>query len=168
MGAVCFAYERGALLQSLNAYSYSDDNPIVFRDPSGRSLSDYVANPVPDGGFGYGDPMATYNGVPIISHGDRDPLASNNSFQCVNFVQSYSTSQLGASFNRNGDAVMYGNQTALNSTMVRNGNSGLAIAYANGGSVMPAENDMLTWSDNGGAGHVGIVVEVVCINLGCR
>jgi RHS repeat-associated protein len=146
--------------QSMNAYSYTDDNPIVFRDPSGRSLSDYVANPVPDGGFGYGAPMATYNGVTIFSHGDRDPLAVNNSWQCVNFVQRYSSSQFDASFSENGDAVMYGSQTALNSTMVRNSNSGLAIAYANGGSVMPAENDMMTWSDNGGAGHVGIVVEV--------
>src|SRR5258708_18343147 len=37
MGAVCFAYERGALLQSLNSYSYANDNPIIKSDPSGRA-----------------------------------------------------------------------------------------------------------------------------------
>src|SRR6266851_4349660 len=36
MGAVCFAYERGALLQSLNSYSYANDNPISKSDPTGR------------------------------------------------------------------------------------------------------------------------------------
>lgn len=40
MGAVCFAYERGALLQSLNSYSYANDNPITKSDPSGRCIED--------------------------------------------------------------------------------------------------------------------------------
>ncbi len=39
MGAVCFAYERGALLQSLNSYSYASDNPIAKSDPSGLQSS---------------------------------------------------------------------------------------------------------------------------------
>jgi hypothetical protein len=45
MGAVCFAYERGALLQALNSYSYANDNPITKSDPAGRSAL--------TGGFGF-------------------------------------------------------------------------------------------------------------------
>jgi hypothetical protein len=40
MGAVCFAYERGALLQSLNSYSYANDNPITKSDPTGKCAED--------------------------------------------------------------------------------------------------------------------------------
>jgi hypothetical protein len=39
MGAVCFAYERGALLQSLNSYSYANDNPVSLTDRQGLPLS---------------------------------------------------------------------------------------------------------------------------------
>jgi hypothetical protein len=35
MGAVCFAYERGALLQGWNRYSYVGNSPLTFIDPNG-------------------------------------------------------------------------------------------------------------------------------------
>jgi hypothetical protein len=38
MGAVCSAYEHGTLSQSLNSYSYANDNPITKSDPTGRAF----------------------------------------------------------------------------------------------------------------------------------
>jgi hypothetical protein len=40
LGPVVLTYGRGALLQSLNSYSYANDNPITKSDPTGKCIYD--------------------------------------------------------------------------------------------------------------------------------
>jgi RHS repeat-associated protein len=145
--------------QSLNMYSYAQGNPIRLSDPMGLSVFDYAANPIPANGFDYGMAIGTYKGIPIYSHGDRAVLADNNTYQCVEFVDRYFKPQ-GANLYGNGNGSSYANQTKLNTTLSNNGSAGYFFAYPNGSDVMPQENDILSWSDNGGAGHVGLIVDV--------
>ena len=145
--------------QSLNMYSYAQGNPIIGKDPSGLSLSEFSAVPEPAQGFAPGDAMAYYSGVPIYSHGNLAPLDDGNIYQCVGFAQRFVQAQSGLNLSSIGDAVAYGNQSALNAKL--SGSNGMAIAYPNGGAMMPEENDLITWSDGAGnPGHVGVIVQV--------
>jgi RHS repeat-associated protein len=145
--------------QSLNVYSYAQGNPITGKDPLGLSLQQYSAAPVPAGGFDAGDTMANYIGVPTYSHGSYTPLDDANSYQCVSFARRFVQSRSGLDLGGIGNAVAYGNQSALNAKLA--GTNGMAIAYANGGSMMPQENDLITWSDGAGnPGHVGVIMQV--------
>src|SRR6266853_1756561 len=78
--------------QSVNTYSYAEGNPIVNRDPLGLALSDYVANPVPSNGFGYGAVIGTYMSVPVYSHGTLSPYDYvQNRYQCPVFVNNFTS-----------------------------------------------------------------------------
>jgi RHS repeat-associated protein len=145
--------------QSFNVYSYAQGNPITGKDPTGLSLAEYSAMPANVGGFSAGDEMATYRGVPIYSHGAYGPLDDGNIYQCVGFAQRFVQDQSGLNLGGIGNAVAYGDQSALNAKLA--GTNGMAIAYANGGSMMPQENDLITWTDGAGnPGHVGVIVQV--------
>jgi hypothetical protein len=51
MGAVCLAYEHGTLSQSLNSYSYANDNPTTKSDPTGKFAAVAAAPALLGAGF---------------------------------------------------------------------------------------------------------------------
>lgn len=86
-------------------------------------------------------------------------MSAPDNLQCVAFVKNFSKSENSINLNGTGNAVAYGSQNAINTSMRSNGNSGYLTVYKNGGSIMPQENDIISWSGNG-AGHVGVIAEV--------
>ena len=145
--------------QSFNVYSYAQGNPIIGKDPTGLSLTEYSTTLEPAGGFSAGDVMGQYRGVSIYSHGTYSPLDDGNIYQCVGFARRFVQGQSGLNLGGIGNAVAYGDQSALNAKLT--GSNGMAIAYPNGGAMMPQENDLITWSDGAGnPGHVGVIARV--------
>jgi hypothetical protein len=146
--------------QSLNSYSYAYNNPVVLKDPSGRSLSDYVTTP--NGGeifYSLGATEGTYFGVPIYSNGQTLSGTPNGPYQCPDFTNRFVSSQYGANLNGLGNGSDYGNQSLYNTKM--SGQRGSFAVYQNGGTTLPQENDIFTWTDSSGSyGHTGVVVQV--------
>lgn len=152
--------------QILNFYGYSADNPINKTDPSGLLVSEYQPYLSAGNSYSPGETMGGYRGISIYSRGSGSALGARSDLQCVAFAQSFAASQFGITLGGTGNAVAYGNQSALNSSMRANNNSGTLTAYKNGGSIMPQENDIISWSNgtyangNPKEGHVGVIAEV--------
>ncbi|MCX6718452.1 MAG: CHAP domain-containing protein [Candidatus Staskawiczbacteria bacterium] len=152
--------------QQLNLYSYAQNNPITLSDPSGKKVSE-IQPYLPLGGiygYSYGEAIASYRGVNVNSRGEYGPLDENNFQQCTTFVQKFYKAQYDINISGIGKegAINYGNQKEVNRVMENNKNSGSMAVYKNGSSVLPQENDLMTWtSDDQSYGHVGTIVEVV-------
>lgn len=145
--------------QQANSYAYGRNNPIRLVDLDGKLVSDfqsYLPNRIT---YQAGDLLGKYINTNIYSHGDYTPLDASQELQCTSFVNQFSKDQFNVNIGTIGDAVSYGNQANLNQN-IPSSSSNKYTMYKNGGSVMPQENDIISWS-NGKEGHVGIVAEVV-------
>lgn len=143
--------------QQLNSYSYGRNNPVVLVDKTGEKVSEFQPYYSSSGFYDKGSQFGQYRGITIMSAGEDTGKTTHN-YQCVNLFQQFTDAQYGVSIGGLDYAMNYGIQDKLDSTSAY---PGKFVAYNNGGSVMPQENDALTWSHKNGVGHIGIIMEVV-------
>lgn len=133
--------------QTLNTYSYVTNNPLRYIDLFGETRADYIAPSIlPQKP---GDPGGTYKGVQLYAgNGGLYPSRS----QCVVGVQNLYQQTMGINLRYGlGAAKNYGNLSAAS-------NGGISY-FSQGSTIMPQENDIITW-DNNNIGHVGMIIEV--------
>ncbi|PIZ70845.1 hypothetical protein COY07_06070 [Candidatus Peregrinibacteria bacterium CG_4_10_14_0_2_um_filter_43_11] len=148
--------------QTLNKYSYARNNPVRYVDPTGEKVSDYQPYLALGDQYISGELLGTYKGVNITSPGSAGSW--DHPYQCVSFVKDFVLHNYNLNLNWTGNAVDYGNEVKLNAALSQNHKnapvSGQYKVYNNGESVMPQEDDIISWS-GGAVGHVGIIAEVV-------
>jgi RHS repeat-associated protein len=149
--------------QLQNRYSYGRNNPMRFIDPTGEMVEEFQPYVKTSGLFGEGEVFGEYRGVSMYSGGvlATTPDAVTEA-QCVTFVKSFAKSQFGVSLGGAGDAWAYSDPANLNRRIAIQSPEvgGEFVKYGNGGSVLPQENDIISWT-GGSLGHVGIVAETV-------
>ncbi len=141
--------------QQLNLYAYARGNPVRYNDPSGEALSDYIeGTPGPGGQYPLGAIQGTYLGVPIYSNGGN----YRTEYQCTRFAEKFAQVYLGVNIENLGHGIDFGDQLRYDTKMI--GQPGSFTVYPNGGTELPRENDIMSWSSTDHSyGHVGIVVQ---------
>ncbi len=137
--------------QSMNSYSYVTNNPLRYRDPDGQRKEDFIA--ASQAASRVGQQSGSYKGVPIYAGNGTYRANSPDSqrSQCVTGVQNLYQSLFGIN-------IRYGLGAARNYADLSKISKGAIATYAQGSTMMPQENDIITW--NGGAyGHIGMIVE---------
>ena len=137
--------------QSMNGYSYVTNNPLRYRDPDGERKEDFIA--ASQSASRVGQQSGNYKGVPIYAGNGtyRPNSADSQRSQCVTGVQNLYQSLFGIN-------IRYGLGAARNYADLSKISKGAIATYAQGSTMMPQENDIITW--NGGAyGHIGMIVE---------
>lgn len=142
--------------QQLNGYSYARNNPIAFLDKNGLKVSEFQPYYSSNGFYDFGQDYGTYRGLDVISAGKKSG-DSDHPYQCVDLFQRFTDNEYGTRIGGLGKAMNYGQQDLLDS---KSAHSGEFIAYENGGTVIPQENDIITWSHSNGVGHIGVIIEV--------
>lgn len=143
--------------QQLNAYSYARNNPLKLVDQSGEKVSEYQPYYNSNKMYSYGQGFGNYRGIEVVSAGNQTGQ-TQHPYQCVDLFKRFINKQYGLSVGGLGTAVNYGKQELIKKF---NGNPGDFTVYNNGGSVMPREDDIITWSHANGIGHIGVIAEVV-------
>ncbi|QQS58748.1 CHAP domain-containing protein [Candidatus Peregrinibacteria bacterium] len=147
--------------QSLNKYAYVRNNPLKYVDPTGMKVSEYqVFSPKNGDRYELGEKMGEYRGIEIISGGNKTGTG-NHPYQCTTLAKEFALSEYGVNLGGTGNGVHYGNQEKINNAFNANNkdNPGTYTVYQNSGTVMPQENDIISWS-GGTYGHVGFIAEV--------
>ena len=147
--------------QQLNSYTYGRNNPVRFIDPTGEANYEFQPYYSSNGVYNTGNPLGSYRGITVYSGGDLYGTGSHN-YQCVSLGQSFAQTQYGVDLRGTGHGYAYGDQSALKTSFSANNpdNPGQYTVYNNSGTIMPQENDMISWS-GGNYGHVGFISEVV-------
>lgn len=90
-----------------------------------------------------------------MKSGGESVGTDKHDYQCVALAKDFVKQQFGATIGKIGNGSNFGKQEMLNSFK----NVGNFEVYQNGGTVMPQENDIISWQ-GGGYGHVGVIAEV--------
>lgn len=140
--------------QQLNSYSYARNNPISLWDKNGLKVSEFQPYYSSEGFYAEGSAYGTYRGVQVMSAGDKSGQGDHE-YQCVDWAKAFSSAQYGIDLSGTGNAYDYGFQSSFDNNELGDEYT----VYDNGSSVMPQENDIISWS-GGDWGHVGIIAEV--------
>lgn len=144
--------------QQLNLYSYARNNPMRFIDPFG--LSTATMNPIPDGGWGFGDEMGQFNGVVAHYNGIG---SSRETYSCVQYAKKYLNERHGINaIGRVYDPkTMWGMLDTMNDKLKNVGSQyNFSQHYNDEGFNLPGEGDLLIWTQ-GKYGHVMVVTESI-------
>lgn len=147
--------------QTLNKYSYVTNNPLKYVDPTGERVSEYQVYAPPEGGsYALGDKMGAYRGIEITSAAGQTGYGTHQ-YQCTTLAKDYALSQHGVDLRYTGNGVDYGSQSRVSTSFETNNpnDPGQYIVYENGSTIMPQEDDIISWS-GGEWGHVGFIAEV--------
>lgn len=142
--------------QQLNSYSYSRNNPISLVDKTGEKVSEFQPYYSSSGFYEYRQDYGKYRGMELVSAGEYSGQGWHD-YQCVDWVKKFVNDQYKVELGSIGNANFYSKQSSFND--FNKSHDGQYTVYKNNSSIMPQENDILTWS-GGDYGHVGIIAEV--------
>ena len=148
--------------QTFNKFAYVRNNPVRYVDPTGEKVEEYQPY-APDNGSYYalGEPMGEYRGITLYSSAWKTG-SGEHPYQCTSWAKTFALSEYGVDMSGTGNGDAYGQQSEVSRAFNQNNpdNSNMYAVNPNGGSVMPREDDIISWS-GGTYGHVGVIVEVV-------
>ena len=141
--------------QQQNSYSYARNNPIVLSDPLGLSSATY--NPIPSGGWRFGQLMGSFKGVNAYYNGIG---SGSMTYSCVEFAKRYQSQIFGiTNIGPVGDArAMWNNIDVINERLSASKSQYTFTKTQNGSNSLPGEGDLLFWTE-GKYGHVMVVTE---------
>ncbi len=140
--------------QQLNSYAYARNNPIKLIDKSGEKVSEYQPYKAKNNFYNVGEAFGVYRGLTLKSGGEFTG-SDKHEYQCVALAKDFVKQQFDVTIGRIGSGSNFGKQEILNSFK----NAGNFEVYKNGATVMPQENDIISWQ-GGGYGHVGVIAEI--------
>ncbi len=146
--------------QQLNSYSYGRGNPLRFVDKTGEKVWEFQPYLPKAENYTLGEVFGNYRGFKLFSPGHKE-AKGDHLYQCTQLAKNFVSNQYGVQLGAVGNGDAYGNASNINGAIPHNqSHLGQYNFYSNGSSMMPQENDIISWS-GGDYGHVGVIAEVV-------